>query len=139
MTKSAKELIEAAKRARREGTPEEARASYEEAVAACRREGDDLRLAHTVRHLGDVHQDAGRLGPAEGCYEEALSIYRRRQDAWALDLANALRPMALLRETQGRTEEAVALWTEAESLYASLDVKAGVAECAAHLELLKHA
>lgn len=34
---------------------------YEEAVALSREEGDIALLAHTVRHLGDLHRDADRL------------------------------------------------------------------------------
>src|ERR1017187_8136279 len=33
---------------------------YEEAAAIYRAEGDVLRLAHTVRHLGDIHRNDGR-------------------------------------------------------------------------------
>src|SRR6266550_2836458 len=34
---------------------------YEEAVAICRRGDDSLALAHTVRHLADIHQATGRV------------------------------------------------------------------------------
>ena len=53
---------------------------YEEAVAICREESDPLTLAHTVRHLGDVHQDAGRVELAEPCYDEALVVYRSQEE-----------------------------------------------------------
>src|SRR5664279_3014351 len=40
---------------RKLGDGQSARAHYEEAVALGRKHGDALRLAHTVRHLGDVY------------------------------------------------------------------------------------
>jgi tetratricopeptide (TPR) repeat protein len=106
---------------------------YEDAVAICRLEDDALRLAHAVRHLGDVHLDGDRLDRAEPCYREAVALYRAHPQAPPLDLANALRPLAMLEEHLGRTAQAVALWTEARDLYAAADVQAGVAESAEHL------
>ena len=58
---------------------------------------------------------AGRLGPAGQCYREAIELYRGNVSCTPLDLANAIRPLAMLEE--------------ARALYASVDVQAGVAEC----------
>src|SRR5450432_237421 len=41
---------------------------YEEATAIYRAEGDALKLAHTVRHLGDIHCQDGRADLADPCY-----------------------------------------------------------------------
>lgn len=109
---------------------------YEEAVTHCRAIGDRLLLAHTVRHLGDVHQDLDQLAQAEACYREALSLYRESGSARQLDLANAVRPYALLKERTGHNAEAHELWTEAHRLYASVNVRAGVDESASHLQKL---
>lgn len=109
---------------------------YEEAVLICRGESDTLLLAHTIRHLGDIHQDAGRLGLAEPCYQEALTIYRTHGRTAPLDLANALRPLAIVQETLGQSKQAVDLWTEARDLYARLNVREGVAESTEHLARL---
>ena len=107
---------------------------YEEAVALCREEGDPLLIAHTVRHLGDLHRRARRLAEAEPCYAEALSLYRAAISAPPLDFANALRPAALLKELQGDRTGASVLWAEARSLYEAAGVQAGVDECARHLQ-----
>ena len=70
------------------GRGDAARPLYEEAVAICREEGDPLLLAHTIRHLGDIHRNIGRcLTEAEPCYQEALPLYRS-QPTNPPDLAN---------------------------------------------------
>jgi tetratricopeptide (TPR) repeat protein len=106
---------------------------HEEAVALCRREGDPLLLAHTIRDLGELHQEAGRLAEAEPCYREALALYRGHHETPPLHLANALRPLALLEERLGRREAARTLWQEARDLYASVQVREGMDEAEAHL------
>jgi tetratricopeptide (TPR) repeat protein len=110
------------------GKGDAARPLYEEAIALCRSEGDALLLAHTVRHLGDLHQDASRPDLAESCYREALALYRADTKAGQLDLANTLRPFGILQESMGNTVDAIAFWTEARDIYASLGVKEGVEE-----------
>jgi tetratricopeptide (TPR) repeat protein len=106
---------------------------YEEAVALCRMEGDALLLAHTVRHLGDIHRVTGCLELAEPCYLEALALYRAQTSVDPLQLANAIRPMAILKDQKGEVEEAARLWEEAKALYTAAEVPAGVAECSARL------
>ena len=109
------------------------RQHYEEAVGIYREEGSALRLAHTIRHLGDVHQHAGRAELAEPCYDEALTINRADPKTPRLDLANAIRGMAVLK---GESEQASRLWEEAKDLYASVSVAEGVAGSATELALL---
>jgi len=101
---------------------------YQEAVAIYRTLDAPMNLAHTIRHVGDILRETGRLVPALPCYEEALAIYRSHPGADALDLANTLRGYALLKSSLGETEAAKSLWQEAGSLYAQVDVQAGVEE-----------
>lgn len=117
------------------GRLEAARACHEEAVAVARNADDPSRLAHAVRHLGDVHRHAGRAAEAEACYGEALALYRDGAAGAAADLdhANAVRPMAILKEEQGQVGDALALWRRARDLYRAAGVTAGVAECEDHL------
>ncbi len=70
----------------------------EEAVALSREENDPLLLAHSVRHLGDLHRAGGRLVEADRCYSEALSLYRAAPAPLPLDFANAIRPMGCSRK-----------------------------------------
>jgi tetratricopeptide (TPR) repeat protein len=111
-------------------------ASYQEAAAIYREQGNALKLAHTIRHLGDIHQDAGRSGQADPCFQEAIAIYRANPETPALEMANALRPLALLKDEAGEFDEADRLWDGAKQLYASVKVLAGVAECAGRMALL---
>jgi len=105
-------------------------------VANARRGKDVQKLAHRVRHLGDAYYYAGRWALAEPCYVEALSIYRRHARTRPLDLANAIRSFAVLKDEVGATEQSQSLWQEAHDLYLGLNVSAGIAESAARLALL---
>jgi tetratricopeptide (TPR) repeat protein len=116
-------------------TPESLR-HYREAEAIYRGLADPLRLAHTVRHVGDILRADGSLDQARPCYEEALRIYREQDQTAPLDLANAIRGFALLRAETGEREQAKSLWQEARSLYRGEGVQAGVRESDAQIERL---
>ncbi len=130
----ARALHGAGERRTRHGAPRCRLRLYREAVPCCRRGDDPLALAHTVRHLGDVLRKKGDLGEAASRYAEALALYRARPSPPPLDVANALRPLALLRERLGEGKEARALWREARDLYHQAGVEAGVSECLARLD-----
>ena len=115
------------------GRGERALPLYEEAVELCLAMEDLPGLAHTLRHVGDIHQDAGSYSAAAAPYEQALSLYRRLPGTPALELANALRPYALLRERLGEHEAATTMWREARRLYAAAGIVEGVEECDRHL------
>jgi tetratricopeptide (TPR) repeat protein len=103
---------------------------YEEAVTVCSEIGDPLLLAHTLRHLGDLHHDDGRDDLAEPLYAEALELYRT-SEAPPLDLANALRSIAVATNS-------AAFWEEAFHLYVKTHVPPGAAESAIRLAELAH-
>jgi tetratricopeptide (TPR) repeat protein len=115
------------------GRGERALPLYEEAVELCLALDDTGGLAHTLRHLADIHQDAGGWSAAEPLYEQALRLYRGDPSTSVLDLANAVRPYALLRERLGDGEAALALWREARALYLAAGIAEGVQECDRHL------
>jgi tetratricopeptide (TPR) repeat protein len=118
------------------GRHDATQASYEEAVSISREQGDTLLLAHSVRHLGDVHRRLGRVEAAAACYGEALELYRNHEQPPKLDFANAIRPMAILKEDAGAVDEVKKLWQEARDLYDEVNVQEGVAECSHHLARL---
>ena len=105
-------------------------------VASLRKVDDSLRLAHAVRHLGDAYYYARRLAKAEPSYVEALSIYRSHEHTPPLDLANAIRSFAVLKDEIDSPEESQRLWQEAHDLYMAVAAAPGVAESAARLALL---
>jgi len=108
-----------------------ARLCYEEAVVLFRELDEPLVLAHTIRHLGDVYLEQGRPDLAEPCYHEALGLYRRHEPDSSLDLANAVRSLAVLRWEQTR-----ALWEEVRDLYTSLSIETDIKESAARVAAL---
>lgn len=110
-----------------------ARGRYEKKVARARASGDARALAHALRHLVEIHTGAGRHELADAFISEALELYRPMRDLPPLELANTLRPLALLREAQGRLDEARDAWEQARVLYEATGIEAGVAECDAHL------
>jgi tetratricopeptide (TPR) repeat protein len=114
-----------------------ARGRYEEAVSIYRAEGDALKLAHTIRHVGDIHRHEGHRELAERCYREALNLYRSNQRTPPLDLANAIRGLAILQGDAGEVQEARLLWEEARQLYSAVKVEPGVAESSRRLALLE--
>lgn len=118
------------------GRPDDAVSHYAEAVAVARAATDPMLLAQAVRHLADAHRSAGRLADAEIFYDEALALYAADEEPPALHYANALRTLALLKETQGQTDDAKRLWRHARTLYAGVPVAAGEAECDEHLARL---
>jgi tetratricopeptide (TPR) repeat protein len=108
-----------------------ARLCYEEAILLFREVDEPLVLAHTIRHLGDVYQEQGRPDLAEPCYHEALGLYRSHENDSSLDLANAVRSLAVLRWEQTR-----ALWEEVLDLYTRLSIEAGIKESTARVAAL---
>jgi tetratricopeptide (TPR) repeat protein len=130
------ELVAAAAAARHEGRTDEAVALYGRAAKEARRQGDSLVLAHRLRHIGDILQDAGRDTEAAPYYDEALALYRSRPDAPILDLANMLRPLAMLKEKAGDRAGAKALWAEAATLYEAAGIEIGAKESARRLAAL---
>lgn len=73
---------------------------------------------------------------AEANYREALAVYRGHPDTSPLDLANAIRGLAILASDTGKNEESRALWQEAHDLYAAVNVEPGVKESSRRLAML---
>ena len=107
-------------RARSEGRLEDAQRDYLRLVNLIRHVELPRLLAHTLRHLGDIEREMGRPDLAEPHLVEALEI-ARRENVDTLELANTIRPLAMVRDD-------VALLEEARDLYERVNVQPGVEE-----------
>ena len=125
--------------ARNQGRFAAARAHYADAAEIYREQKDVLAYAHTIRHIADIYQQERSFVPAKPLYEEALEIYRGNLNAKLLDLANTVRPYALLLEQQGNSATALKFWEEARNLYSSLRINEAVMECDRHITHLQQA
>ena len=83
---------------------------------ALRAHGSPSRLAHTLRHLGDVYRETRHTDRARACYDEALALYRSYPEAAPLDLANAIRSVAVLQQASGNRAAARAVERGSRSL-----------------------
>lgn len=92
-----------------------------DALVIVRALNEPQNLAHVLRHAGDILQTANRHADAEPYYREMLALYRAAPDTPPLDVANAIRSVALHAQHLGRIEEARRLWQEARERYAALD------------------
>jgi hypothetical protein len=86
--------------------------------------------------VGDIHREAGHPELGESCYQEALALYGRHKETPPLELANAIRGLAILKCDAGEADVARALWEEARDLYEAVNVAAGVAESNSRLAQL---
>ena len=109
---------------------------YRQAGEIYRSLGNPLKTANTIRHAADLLREQKRLDEAEVLYVESLEIYRRQKDTPPLDLANAIRGFALLKEDVGDRKEALSLWREARDLYELTGIEAGVSESDRRIGLL---
>jgi tetratricopeptide (TPR) repeat protein len=112
-----------------------------EAIALYRRTGDGLRLAHALRHAGEMFLEQDRLANATATLHEALDIYRADIDTPPLAMANMLRSVALLATALGERDAARGYWADARTRYAALDplfpgLNEGVAEADRQLAAL---
>ncbi|MGA8742357.1 MAG: tetratricopeptide repeat protein [Terracidiphilus sp.] len=115
---------------------EAAEAHYRASAEIYRSLGNPLKAAHTVRHAADILREQNKPEQAASLYAESLAIYRTHKETSPLDLANAIRGFALLKEKTGDLEQAFRLWSEASELYGLTGIDAGVSECRARIESL---
>ncbi|MCX6594179.1 MAG: tetratricopeptide repeat protein [Acidobacteria bacterium] len=121
---------------RDQGRLDQALSHYQQAAALFRATSNAARLAHTVRHVGDIYRHMEQPTLAGPCYEEALALYRALPETGPGELANALRSWALHQEGRAAAAEVAALWRQTRDLYSAAGIDAGVAECDQHLAAL---
>jgi tetratricopeptide (TPR) repeat protein len=89
-------------------------------------------LAYALAHAAELRSELGENAVAGTQIEEAVRLYRAIQPLPALDLANALRVSAMNNE-----REALAAWTEAQTLYITISQNDRIDEAQEHLEHLQ--
>jgi len=116
-------------------------ALYEQAMTLWKGLGDQKEVAHTLKHIGDVHQSLYEIKPALSFYDQALALLRKikdlRDEAETLnettdiyanlgDQQNAtqdyLRAMKIAKDQNDRVAEAQALNNMGEIKYWSGDL-----------------
>jgi hypothetical protein len=128
------EKLKEAAAAHRAGRSQDAVALAVDALAVSRQSNDPLLVAYTLRHTADIQAQLGFFDQSAIEITEAIRIYREHASDHTLDLANALRISALNAERRAHAE-----WHEAETLYASVDVQAGVNGAKHHIQHLSAA
>jgi len=104
-----------------------AEAYYRQATVQFRALGDAYRTAHNMRHLADILRETGRAAEAEPYYSAAIEFFRKSGE-YPLQLANAIRGLALMQGELGDYSGALQSWVEARALYLMVSVDAGVVE-----------
>jgi tetratricopeptide (TPR) repeat protein len=135
MSEDFNSIVDQARQDRTEGRRHEALTGYERAADLARAANDMGQRAHALRHVGDLQRELGHYRSAESAAAEAVTLYRQHGGA-SLDLANALRVLALAHESLGQLPEAEASWREAKPLYQAVGVLPGVHECDQHIARL---
>jgi hypothetical protein len=124
-----------AKSARRQGRLSDATALYEEAAESFQAEQQPARWAHALRHAAEFAVRAGDC--ATGLREARVVVeYYRSSQPGVLEMANALRVLALAEMTAGERDNAVTHWNEARALYEDAGVADGVVEAERRVAIL---
>ncbi|MEM8891988.1 MAG: tetratricopeptide repeat protein [Bacteroidota bacterium] len=89
---------------------------------------DKDRIAHSTRHLADLHRYVDQDLKSEGLYRKAVNIYRDTPHTNPGDLANALRGLGLVLAKLNKQKEAIEVWQEVKALYQACDLPEGVEE-----------
>ncbi len=109
--------------------------AYKDALDQFEQHGDQLRVAHTLRHLAEIKEEVDDIEAARDDYEECKKLYEGKVEASKMDLANFYRAYALFLEKDGAAKPNVAdFWERARDIYAEFGIEEGVKECESHLK-----
>ena len=106
------------------GAYDRARELHAEAAQLFEQAGDQLALAWSFNHQGDVERNRGNLAAARRLYDDALSRFRQLNER--LGVAGTLHDLAWVAASSGDHAEAISLNREALAMYCTLDHKADV-------------
>ncbi|MFL9841027.1 hypothetical protein ABS767_08650 [Sphingomonas sp. ST-64] len=114
----ARALTRQARLARDAGNLEWAQHDQQAAIALLRKAGDGHALARALRRAGDIFLAQGDQERAAAALAEAFVLYEASPDAGTLEIADAVRSVALLAEALGEPEQALMMWQDARERYA---------------------
>ena len=112
-----------------------AETQYRQATEMFQTLGDQYRTAHNKRHLADILRETGRPLEAAPFYSESIDFYRKSGE-YPLQLANALRGLALMQGELKDFDGSLQSWAEAKALYQLVKVDAGAAESQKRIDQL---
>lgn len=104
-----------------------AETNYRQAMERFQTLGDPYRTAHNMRHLADILRETGKPQEAAPYYCGSIEFFRKSGD-YPLQLANALRGLALMQGDLKDFSGSLQSWAEAKALYQMASVDAGVVE-----------
>jgi tetratricopeptide (TPR) repeat protein len=110
-------FLNSARQARSEQRLQDAKGALLEALEHCRRADAKGDLALTLKALGQIERDMGNPEIALPLYEEAVTIYRDRDQDQPLALAHTIRHVADILQDMGRGELADPAYREALAIY----------------------
>src|SRR5208283_4594253 len=87
---------------------------YRQATEMFRTLRDPLRSAHNMRHLADILRETGKPLESAPFYSESIEFYRRSGE-YPLQLANALRGLALMQGDLKDFAGSLQSWAEAKA------------------------
>jgi len=111
--------------------------SYQDALTIAELDSEPEQIAHITQHIADVEREIGDLKSSLSHYEKVLAYYRSNMNKYGLNMANAMRGFALLKEKMVDYADAKSLWNEAKSIYEKYKISDGVKECLARLKKLE--
>jgi predicted ATPase len=107
-----------------QGDYDRAKKLHSEAEQLFRDAGDELALAWSINHQGDVERSRGDFVAARRLYNDALSRFRAQNER--LGIAGTLHDLAGVAAKTGSHGEATTMNLEALAMYCAMDHKADV-------------
>ncbi len=92
----------------RPGAFREALAQLLKGLGIRRKLGDEVGLAVSLRHVGNIHIGRGQLDEAEKAFREAIAIHERRHEPWGVAMAEI--GLGAVFHELGRLGEAIGTW-----------------------------
>jgi class 3 adenylate cyclase/tetratricopeptide (TPR) repeat protein len=124
-----------------EGAPEQAKMWYNEGLLRYqsrqpRLEDEAYAVAQLLIGLGTIQRQQGEFEAARGAYEQALEIYRSRQNRWGE--AEALNGLGGIAYYQRHYAEAQGYWVQTRAIYHNLGARVKQAISLYNLGLVLH-